>query len=304
MREEVYTVVVNWNLAEETIACITSLLAAGAYPQTIIVVDNNSTDASVAELHEAFDGTVTVIENDRNLGFAGGTNVGIEHALADGAQRILLLNNDTVVAGNFWETLLNTAQHHPTYALLAPLILYYDEPERIWSLGDVRIPGTLITRSLYKDRYTPATLEPVIPVDYLNACAFLVDRCVFERIGLFDTSFFMYAEDVDFCWRAQRAGFRLACATRARVWHKVSRSTDPHSLQARRWRIGNQIRFYHRAAHGHVRYLMLTFTLLRSLRLATQDICAGRPALATTTLHAWHDAWTTTEEKSTLSWNM
>lgn len=291
MRLSIYPIIVNWNLAEETIPCVHSLLAAGAQPGQIIVVDNGSTDGSAAKLGDEFGAAITLLTSPTNLGFAGGNNLGLRHALAQGAQWIMPINNDTVVAPSFLDELSAAAVEHPAHRLIGPLMLYHDEPERIWSLGDRLIPGTLITHSLWRDQVAPATLPPWIEVDFINACCFLVQRSVVETIGLFDTDFFMYAEDADFCWRARQAGIRLGCATRARLWHKVSRSTGVHHPQARYWRVSNQIRFYRRYAQSWQQPLMFLFTLLRSLKLAAGDLRHGRPALGRRTLAAWLDGW-------------
>lgn len=287
----IYPIIVNWNLATETIPCIESLLAAGASAGQIVVVDNGSQDDSVERLAERFGPQIHLISHPANLGFAGGNNIGIEYALGAGADWVLLVNNDTVVDPTFFQALMNTVEQHPAHLILGPLILYYAEPERIWSLGDRLIPGTLITRRLWHDAPVPNTLAPFIEVDFLNACCMLIHRTVFERIGLLNANYFMYAEDVDFCWRARRAGLKLGCATDARIWHKVSRSTGIYHPQSRYWRISNQILVYRAYARWWQMPLMFGFTLVRSLKLAAVDLLHKRTVLAGQTLRAWVDGW-------------
>jgi GT2 family glycosyltransferase len=291
MQRLVYPIIVNWNLAQETIDCIHSLLAAGAQPGRIILVDNGSTDGSAERLHAAFGDAITLIASPTNLGFAGGNNLGLRHALDCGAEWLLPINNDTCVAQTFFAELAIAVQQHPHTGIIAPMILYHAEPERIWSLGDHLLPGTLITYSRWRDKVAPASLAPWIDVDFLNACCLLLHRSVLETIGLFDPSFFMYGEDVDFCWRARRAGFRLGCATRARMWHKVSRSTGVHHPQARYWRICNQIRVYRRYAAPWQLPIMFAFSLLRSLKLAATDLRDEPTTLARHTMRAWAAGW-------------
>ncbi len=139
-------VIVNWNLPFDTAACIDSLAAAGMPLCNIVVIDNGSRDQSAPILHHRYAGRIQVIELDSNLGFAGGTNIGIRHALQTGAEWILLLNNDTVVDDALFTELHRAQLARPEWAILAPLITVYDHPERIWSMGDRRIPGTLISR--------------------------------------------------------------------------------------------------------------------------------------------------------------
>jgi len=284
-------VIVNWNLAEDTIACVRSLLAAGVSPSTMIVVDNGSNDNSPAQLEHELGENIELICSKQNLGFAGGYNLGIQQALAQGAEWVLLLNNDTLVAPNFFEEMQTAIQEYPDYPIIAPLIFYHAEPQRIWSLGDRVLLDTLITRSLWRDQEVKPDLPPFVPVDFLNGCCLLVHRKVFAQIGFLDTTFFMYAEDVDFCWRARRAGFKLGCWTRAHIWHKVARSTGVNHPQRRYWRISNQIRFYRRYAQGWQKLLLILFTFLRSGKLAIIDLGHGRMSLAHTTMQAWYTGW-------------
>lgn len=291
MHNVVYAITVNWNLREETLACVASLFAAGLPTGRALVVDNGSNDGSVEAIRNEFGHAVQVIASACNLGFAGGNNLGITRALERGATWVFLINNDTRVAPSLFSAFEETVRRSREYAVLAPLILQYDAPDRVWSLGDRLVPGTLITRSLLRGRRVPETLPALVPVDFVTACGVFIHRDVFTRIGLLDTSFFMYAEDVDFCWRARQADFKIACVTRARMWHKGAYSTGPSHPQARYWRIRNQIRFYRQAARRWQIPTMFTFTLLRSLRFALSDLTRGRTSLLQTTARAWVDGW-------------
>lgn len=289
-------VIVNWRLPNDTIECVQTLRAAGAKLNQIIVVDNGSNDDSVEKIRSEFGDVIQLMESADNLGFAGGNNWAIERALDDGAEWILLANNDTVVSPTFFAELEQVTQTHPDYALIAPLIFYHEpEPEtgpnRIWSLGGTLIPGTLATRRLLRNKAVPTTLPQFMPVDFLNACGLLIHRDVFNAIGLFDLKYFMYAEDVDFCWRAQLAGFKLGCATRAHMWHKVSRSTGVNHPAYRYWTIANQIRFYRQYATMWQLPVMFAFTLLQVGMMFVRDLLAGRFKIVQTVGRAWFDGW-------------
>ncbi len=287
----VYAVVLNWNLAPDTAACIKSLEDAGLPLTQLILVDNGSTDDSLDELVRTFGGRIKYAPSAENLGFAGGTNLGIRYALQAGADWVLLINNDTFVSPTFLEELAAAVQARPGWRILSPMILYAGEPDVIWSLGDRRIGPTLLTHGLLRNRCAPDDLPAYLDADSVNACAMLVHRDVFARIGGFDEAYFMYAEDADFCWRAQQAGIQMGAATRARMWHKVSRSTGVYHPQSRYWRIRNQIRFYRsQGTTRHIWYL-LGFTALRTLFLTMKDACAGRFALIRTSWRAWRDGW-------------
>jgi len=300
-----YAVVVNWNLRIETVACVESLLTTGVAVDQIIVVDNGSSDDSVSVLRERFGPDLLLIVSSRNLGFAGGANLGIEFALERGAGWVLLLNNDTRVAPTFLAEMENAAVADNQFAILAPLILYQDVPDRIWYAGDRLIPGVLVTYSLRRQQKDHGKLPLLMPVDFVSGCAMLVRRDVFEKVGLFDRTLFMYGEDVDFCWRARLAGFRLVCATHAKMWHKVSVSSNHDKPRMRYWRIKNQIRFYRAYARGLQVPLMMGFTLLRALWIGLGDAWHGQPSLIKPLVQGLIQGWLNRAEvtRKELGWN-
>src|SRR6185436_11716808 len=128
-------IVLNWNGRDLTLDCLRSLAAVTTPHVRIIVVDNASTDGSSDAVRQRYGSRVTLVENAQNLGFAAGNNAGIRRALDDGADYILLLNNDTVVAEDFVDRLLEPMVGTPAIGITAPKI-YYAEPEKqIWFAG-------------------------------------------------------------------------------------------------------------------------------------------------------------------------
>ncbi len=136
MIESLYTILVNWNLKQDTLDCVASLFAAGADAGQVIVVDNGSNDGSAQALREQFGPAVHIIESGQNLGFASGQNLGLRYALEQQAKWVFILNNDTVVDTEIFVEWARAAQASEDYAIIAPLILYHSEPNRIWYLGD------------------------------------------------------------------------------------------------------------------------------------------------------------------------
>lgn len=291
MSNWLYIVIVNWNLREDTLACVNSLIEAGAKPDHIVVVDNASTDGSVEALKQTFNSEMTIIESNQNLGFAAGSNLGAKFAIDQGAVWVLFLNNDTVVASDLLVELEATTQNYTNFSIIAPIIYYYDQPEIIWHLGDRLVPGTFITINRFRGKKDPGNLPNVVPVDFVTGCGMMVRKDVFDRIGFFDSSFFMYAEEIDYCWRARLAGFRLACATQAKIWHRISTSASKDQKNSRFLRIRNQIYFYRRYASAHQVPLMFIFTLMRFFRLAFNDIIKRQTYLVGPLAHGWFDGW-------------
>jgi GT2 family glycosyltransferase len=197
---------------------------------TTLVVDNGSTDGSVAAIRRGFP-EVPIIENQQNLGFAGGNNVGIRWALTKPFDWIFLLNNDTRVAPDLFESLLAAARAQPNAKILGAKILKYQDPNRIDHLGGAWDPKRAEFFSLHSGLEDRHDIPPA-QVDYVCGAALLMHRSVPETIGLLEEKFFLFWEETDFCFRARRKGFEVWTAPQARVWHKVASSFvggKPHS---------------------------------------------------------------------------
>jgi hypothetical protein len=291
MLSSLYIVIVNWNLKDDTLVCIESIFQAGVKANQVIVVDNGSQDGSVETLKASFPSPIHIIENNQNLGFAQGSNQGIEYALIQGAQWILLLNNDTTVAPDFFDELVSAMYSNNHYSIISPIIYYYDQPKIIWYLGDRLIPGTLITRSIMRNKADTKPLPNILPVDFVSGCAMMVNKEVFVRVGLFDPSLIMYGEEIDFCWRASQAGYQIACATRARVWHKVSLSADKDKSKSRYLKHRNQIQFYRKYSKGVQIPIMFFFSIFKLLQLSVVDLIHHKKDLIPFTARAWLDGW-------------
>jgi len=149
----------------------------------------------------------------------------------------------------------------------------------------------LATISLYRGHIYHGQFPSLVPVDFVNGCGMLVKGDVFKRIGFFDTAYFMYGEEADLCWRARAAGFRMAVATQARMWHKVSASSNRDQPTARYLRIRNQIRFYRTYSRGLQLLVMFVFTWLRALYIALGDLTHGRVSLINPLIRGWIHGW-------------
>jgi GT2 family glycosyltransferase len=284
-------IIVNWNLKLDTLECIASLVEAGASLEQIIVVDNGSTDSSIQALRDIYPERLQIIALDANCGYATGVNRGLDYALINKSQWILLLNNDTIVTPTFIEAMQAAIQTNPSFSIFAPMILYYSQPSLIWSMGDRRVDRTLLTINPYRGKNIDRTFPKVIPIDFTTGCAMLVNRNVFEKIGLLDESFFMYGEEVDFCWRARQAGFTFACIPAARLWHKISKSSSKDKPGTRYLRIRNQIRFYRRYSSPAGKWFYFIYTLVRSLILCAIGLVTKESGLIGPTLRGWWAGW-------------
>jgi GT2 family glycosyltransferase len=289
--ETIFGVLVNWNLKEDTIACIESLRAAGMRDGQIVVVDNDSQDDSTVAITNWFQDAVIQIRSDRNLGFTGGANLGLAYALEHGAEWVFLLNNDTHVSPMIFTEFSRAAAETPHFDILAPIIFYHEQPERIWYFGDRLIDGTLLTRGIYRNQGEPVDLPRIQAVDFVSGCGMLIHRVVLETIGMFDTSLFMYGEEVDFCWRARLHGFRFGTVRGAKMWHRVSTSADKIPVKKRYFKTRNQCHFYNRYGSLWLRLFLIGYTFLRSVIMGGASIIRREDEPILPYLNGWFDGW-------------
>ncbi len=234
-------VVLNWNGLEDVTRCLESLRRLRPRADLEIgvrLVDNGSRDGSAERLPERFpEARFQVLPE--NLRFAGGNNAGVRAALAEGADYVLLLNNDTEVDENLVVDLFDEVERSPGAGLWGPLIT--DAAGRVWfGGGGVSLAwGWTWHRGLGE---APASRSRTAgATGYLTGCCLLVARSVFERVGLLDEGYYLYGEDADFSLRARAAGFRPRFVPRARLTHFVSSSSGGSV---------NPFKAYHRTRAG------------------------------------------------------
>jgi GT2 family glycosyltransferase len=255
----VVVVVLNWNGAQDTLRCLESLQKVAYRRCDVLVVDNGSSDDSVGLLRRAFP-DVELIETGDNLGYAGGNNVGIERALARGADYIVLLNNDTVVDPGFLDTLVEVAGRYPKAAFLGPKILYLDRPDILW-FGGGRIDWSNGPSHIDHDTKDVLADTTAREVDYITGCCLMVRASAITAIGVMDPRFFLLFEESDWCVRARERGWQSVYVPHARILHAVSQSFGgPGSPTYRYYFARNELLFYSKHLRG--------FPLVRALRNA------------------------------------
>lgn len=289
MRSDLFTVIPNWSLKDDTLACIASLARAGQPPEQIIVVDNGSTDGSVEALQAEYGPALQIVVNPENLGFAAGCNQGAEAALRRGARWVFLLNNDTIVPEDFFAPFEQALTDGLPYKIYGPAVLYHAAPDRIWHMGSFRLPGTLIYRNRYADQPYDPRVPAVLPVQSICGTAMWIHRSVIEQIGLFDPDLVAYWEEVEFCRRAEQAGFKIAVLTRARLLHKVAITAGRQPARSRYLQTRNQLHFYRRHARGLQKPLMLSFFAIKLIGQMLADVFKGRWELLRPTRQGYRD---------------
>lgn len=218
-------VVVNWNGRDVLPDCLRSLAESGYPGLRIIMVDNASSDASVAWTRKHHP-EVEVLETGANLRWAGGNNAALARLAGEGwpQEHVLLLNNDTVVPGGSLERLGAAVAAEPRAWAATPRIVYADDPSRAWYDGGKvgawsgwvrhegirKLTGTLPTEARF--------------VEYGTGCALLLTRAALARCGLLDTDYHLYGEDAEYCLRLRALGGEVLHVPRSVILHKVSAS--------------------------------------------------------------------------------
>lgn len=217
-----WIVVLSWNGREDTLACLASLRGLVGDDIAVVCVDNGSSDGSAAAVRAAFP-EVTVIETGRNLGFAGGNNAGIAHALDHGAEWVVLVNNDATLVPHAIERLRAASLRHPDAGALAGKVLFAEPDGRVWFAGQrVALALGYSGRPRGHGRPDGPAYRRERETDRAVGAFMAVSRSAIAAAGMLDDALFLYVEDVDWCVRIRRAGFAIWFVPDAVAHHRVS----------------------------------------------------------------------------------
>ena len=258
-------VILNWNNPLDTVNCLGSLARISTLDVETIVVDNGSTDDSVAIIQRQHP-ACTLLQTGTNLGYAGGNNFGIRYALKSGAEFVMILNNDVIVSPDFLTPLLAALRAQPDVGIVTPLVADTEPIDRIWALGS-RVDWR--TGQVYRIHAgeTVATYcnAPPFDIEIASGAAMLIRRSVLEQVGLLDELFFLYYEETDWCLTVREQGYRILAVPQSVIWHKVSATLGTVSPVIDYYMLRNQLRFIARRQHGWPRARLLIRTIARNL---------------------------------------
>lgn len=217
-------ILVNWNGLDYTQACLNSLRKLDFPDYKIILVDNGSENQEGPRIKNAFP-EIELIENSENVGFAGGNNLGIRVALDQGFTHLLLLNNDTLVEPGFLGEMMQKFHQSQDLGVVQPLILFLHDPKKIWSAGGKWIPS--LSRAITLGDRAPLMDYRIkdYALDWATGCCMLISREAILASGLLNEQYFAYFEDVEWSLRFRKAGYGIALAEKAIVYHEASASS-------------------------------------------------------------------------------
>lgn len=221
----IYIILVNYNGYIDTIDCVESLRKIKYLNYKILIIDNASTNDSLNYIKQSLADCI-IIESKQNLGFAGGNNIGIKYALENGADYVLLLNNDTIVENDFLDKLVEVAQKDNNIGVVGGKIYYHSNPKKIWYSGGKINKFTGSTKHLGVDETDKGQYDNLTYTEYVTGCMMLVSRKAIEKAGMMDEKYFLYYEETDWNIKIKNAGFKIIYTPYSKIYHKVSSSTQ------------------------------------------------------------------------------
>ena len=215
-------VVLNYRRAQQTLECLASLSGSLVQPLRTFVVDNHSEDGS-AERIRAARPDVDLVEQEENLGYAGGMNAGLRRALDGDAEYVLIINSDTLVQRDTVSGLMRALDEQPEAGAATGTFTYYPDTQRVWYAGGEMAYGRAhaVTNRVVPDLQHADGSPVVQAMTFLTGCAMLLRISALRSAGMFDERYFMYLEDVELSGRFLAKGLRLLYVPGATFSHRL-----------------------------------------------------------------------------------
>jgi len=276
---DLVVVIVNWNTRALLLACLTALPAATAgLAVETWVVDNGSTDGSVAAVREHFPRT-NVIANQGNLGFAAANNQAIR---ASQSRSVLLLNSDTVPAPGALTVLVRFLDAHPQVGVVGPRLLNADGSVQLSYAAFPNLRSELLGRNLRGRRPFAAADAEAYAVDWVGGACFLIGRAALNAAGLLDEGYFMYTEEADWCFRVRAAGWEICYAPQVEVVHLGGQSSRMASTRMKAELYKSKLRFFSKHyGRAHTLALGLGLQAIFLAKLVVGGLVAAVPGRST-----------------------
>ena len=224
-RPRVAVLILTWNRVDELVPCLESFADNEYRDVEVVVLDNGSEDPTVETVKRDFP-WVTLIENGTNLGFCRGNNVGLAWALERGYEYVMLLNSDTMIIPGLISELVKVLDADPTIGIVGAKNVLMENPDFTWGLYGQVTWGPMLVKTVGRFARDQRLQAPPKDVDWVIGNACMMRREALQKVGLFDEEFWQCNEDVDWCYRARKAGFRVVYADRAAILHKGGSSAD------------------------------------------------------------------------------
>lgn len=236
-------IIINYNNIPDTLDCLESFKRIDnqdKFAFTIYLIDNHSKEPINENQLFSFSlkTKIKFFPQKQNYGFAEGNNIGIREAQRDGYDCYVLLNNDTVFVDDSVIRMLDFMANHESFGICGLVNYYYSNPHELWQAGAYFDRKKFDLRQM---RTFDKSSDGFIEVDYVPGSSFFIKKEVIDSIGLLDSNYFAYREEVDYCLRAKEAGFKVGFLPNTRILHKVGKAST--SLLKQYLRFRNELYF-------------------------------------------------------------
>jgi GT2 family glycosyltransferase len=255
-------ITVNYNQVAVTCALIESLKKV-TYPDVEIVVVDNGSPEDATEVITTRYPEVKFIRSEENLGFAGGNNLGIK---ASTGKYLLFLNNDTEVDEGFLQPLVELFETNPKAGAASSKLIYYNSDNIIQYVGSTSMnPFTGRNKRVGFMERDNGQYDTLKETEVAHGAAMMVPRSVIEKAGLMPDFFFLYYEEIDWCERIKKSGYRIYVVPASKVYHKESMSVGKKSTLKTYYMTRNRVLFMRRNTSGLIKASWLLFFLAVTL---------------------------------------
>lgn len=226
---KVYVLLLNWNGKELMEDSITSYLK-NDYPNfEVVMIDNGSTDDSVEYVKKNFP-EVIILQNEKNLGYSGGFNVGLDYAFnRNNADYVLISNNDVKAHQKVISQLVNVAETDERIGFVTGKVYYYDNPDILQTVGKKEDPIRWNGDHIGDREEDKGQYDEIVERIFIDDIFTLVRRELYIEVGGYDTTFFLQAEEYDWQARAKKRGYKMFYTPHAKIWHKDSMTLGKRS---------------------------------------------------------------------------
>jgi hypothetical protein len=241
----IFVSIINFNGAKNTLDCLNSLnkVLKQDFGLNIVIVDNGSSEKLTIDEDSYKNFSLKLIKSDKNLGFSGGQNLGIKYSLENGADFVVILNNDVTLDKDIFVELLKTFKEKKDCGAVSPKIYFakgsefhkvrYKEEDLgkvIWYAGGQMDWQNIIGSHKGVDEVDKGQFETEEETDFVSGCCMFVKKEVFEKVGFFDERYFLYYEDNDFSQRVKKSGYKIYYQPKAILWHLNAGSSGSGSI--------------------------------------------------------------------------
>lgn len=289
MGKSIGIVICNYNKQDYVLNCIKSLFESSINDFDIYVVDNASTDNSVDEINKAYKDKVNLIVNSENLGGSGGFNTGLREVLKKDYQYLMCVDNDVVFDKDAVAELKNFLDIHEEVGMVGSCVYYMDTPDRIWSYSGSINMERYVQVDNYRNCVDSSEIPEVVYGDYVPACSLMARIDATRKVGIMPEENFIYLDDMEWGYRFNQAGYKVAVYGKSKAWHKGGgRNAGNTFIHYYMWR--NRLRFFLKILPDDKREDFADTILTEMFRMVYSVNLKGEINIVKTLMYAFDDA--------------